>query len=69
MSKCPFAMHVAEKLLQLDQRNKAIAEKRINDIFFDIEMNGRNSFQSPGPLMHPISLHTSDTNTLLIQGV
>ena len=46
-------MHVAEKLLQLDRRTRTIAKKRINDIFFDIEMNGRNSFQSSGPLMHP----------------
>ena len=54
-------MHVAEKLLQLDRRTRTIAEKRINDIFFDIEMNGRNSFQSSGPLMHPISPDTSES--------
>ena len=44
ISKCPFAMHVAEELSQLDRRTRTIAEKRINDIFFDNEMNGRNSF-------------------------
>ena len=59
-SKCPFAMHVAEKLLQLDQRTRTIAEKRINHIFFELEINGMNSFQSSGPLMQPISPGSSE---------
>ena len=58
-------MHVAEKLLQFDRRTRKIAEKRINDIFFDIEMNGRNSFQSSGQSMHPISPDTSEFNPTL----
>ena len=62
ISKCPFAIHVAEKLLQLHRRTRTIAEKRINDTFFDIKINGRNSFQSSGPLIHPISPDTSEFN-------
>ena len=58
-------MHVAEKLLQFHRRTGTIAEKRINDIFFGIEMNGQNFFQSSGPLMHPISPDTSGFNTPL----
>ena len=35
----PFAMFVLEKLEKLDQRSKLIAEKRITDILFEMEMN------------------------------
>ena len=37
---CHFSNFVAEKLSQMDKRTRAIAEKRIYDILFEIEMNG-----------------------------
>ena len=32
-------LYVEEKLLQLDKRNRRIAEKRISDVLFEIEMS------------------------------
>lgn len=44
-----FALYVEEKLSQLDKRSKRIAEKRISDILFEVEMSEeqeqRNSYQ------------------------
>eukprot|EP00112_Aurelia_sp_Birch-Aquarium-sp1_P024659 Seg788.15 transcript_id=Seg788.15/GoldUCD/mRNA.D3Y31 product="hypothetical protein" protein_id=Seg788.15/GoldUCD/D3Y31 len=36
--QCHFSMHIAQKLAQFDRRKRAIAEKRINDIVFELEM-------------------------------
>ena len=35
----PFALYVAEKLSRFDPRTRAVAEKRISDVLFDIEVN------------------------------
>ena len=38
-AKCsPFAMYVDEKLAILDKRNRMIAEKKITDVIYEIEM-------------------------------
>ena len=34
-----FYLYVEEKFLQLDKRDRRIAEKRISDILFEIEMS------------------------------
>ena len=38
-----FSLYVEEKLSQLDKRNRRIAEKRISDILFKIEMSADTS--------------------------
>ena len=37
---CHFSLFIAEKLRQMDRRTQAIAEKRIYDVIFNLEMNG-----------------------------
>ena len=37
--QCHFSMHIAQKLAQFDRRKRAIVEKRINDIIFELEMS------------------------------
>ena len=64
--QCHFAMYIAEKLSSFSPRNRAIAEKRIQDIIFDIEMN---SYQQSASSFQPGSFEnqqiqmqpTSDT--------
>ena len=40
--QCHFSLFVREKLQSFDHRARVVAEKRISDIIFDIEMNGVN---------------------------
>ena len=44
---CPFALYVAEKLSHLNKRNRMIAEKRISDILYEIELNAEQSTFQP----------------------
>ena len=39
-AKCsPFALYIGEKLANLDKRNRMIAEKKITDVIYEIEIN------------------------------
>ena len=49
--QCHFSMHIAEKLASFDRRTRLIAEKRINDIIFELEMGDHS--QSPAFPRHP----------------
>ena len=50
-----FSIYIAEKLSQFDRRTRTIAEKRISDIIFDLEMNDQSAqFQ---PIMHQYQHH------------
>ena len=40
--QCHFSLFISEKLLSFDHRARVLAEKRISDAIFDIEMNGSN---------------------------
>ena len=37
--QCQFSLYISHKLSQFDKKKRALAEKRINDIIFDIEMS------------------------------
>ena len=39
----PFSLYIAEKLSGFDKRSRMIAEKRINDVIFEIEMGAINN--------------------------
>ncbi len=41
-NQCHFALFITEKLHSFDHRARVLAEKRISDVIFDIEMNGIN---------------------------
>ena len=41
---CHFSLYVSEKLAQSDKRTRAIAEKRITDVIFDLEFNSTTAF-------------------------
>ena len=45
--QCPFALYIAQKLSGLDRRSRAIAEKRISDIIFDLELNSQSLNAQP----------------------
>lgn len=38
--ECHFASYIAQKLALFDKRTRAIAEKQITDVIFDLEING-----------------------------
>ena len=40
--QCPFPQYTAQKLSGLDRRSRAIAEIRISDIIFDLELNSQS---------------------------
>ena len=40
VKSCHFSLFIAEKLGKMDHRSRTIAEKRIKDVIFDIEING-----------------------------
>ena len=44
--QCHFSLYVAEKLANFDKRTRIIAEKRISDILFELELGGHS--QTPG---------------------
>ena len=44
--QCHFSMYIAEKLANFDRRTRMIAEKRINDIIFELEMGDHSSQSS-----------------------
>ena len=41
--RCSFSKYVSEKLATFDRRSRMIAEKRISDTLFEIEMNSHNT--------------------------
>ena len=41
--QCSFSKYVSEKLETFDRRSRMIAEKRISDILFEIEMNSHDT--------------------------
>ena len=45
--QCPFALYMAQKPSGLDRRSRAIAEKRISDIIFDLELNSQSLNAQP----------------------
>ena len=57
--------YVAEKLKALDQRSRIIAEKRITDIFFELEMNDINTVmpQLPSPVQPQVLATQNNTRT------
>ena len=42
-----FSIYIAEKLSQFDRRTRTIAEKRISDIIFYLEMNDQSDQFQP----------------------
>lgn len=52
--QCDFSLYIAEKLASFDRRTWLIAEKRINDIIFELEMGDHS--QSPA-----FSCHTGNS--------
>ena len=68
----PFAVFVAEKLEKLDPKNKLIAEKKIADILFEMEMSmykpprpnfGSNAYQAH--MTHTYPQQTEEDNSFL----
>ena len=43
--QCSFSLYISEKLASLDRRTRMLAEKRISDIIFEIEMNNDQAVQ------------------------
>lgn len=43
--QCSFSLYISEKLASFDRRTRIIAEKRISDIIFDIEMSNDQAWQ------------------------
>lgn len=66
----PFSLYVAEKLSHLDRRNRMIAEKRISDILFEIEMNAEQSgsFQQSNWQTSESPVAPSGTYMNMVQG-
>ena len=59
--QCPFSLYVAEKLSQFDRVTRMVAEKRITDILFELEMKentlqpfGQYQFQPATELTDPV---------------
>ena len=48
-----FAKYVDEKLKNLDNRSRTLAEKRITDVLFDLEMGNEINSQPPSQTSHP----------------
>ena len=42
VTQCHFSKYVSEKLASFDKRTRLIAEKRISDILFELEMNDQS---------------------------
>ncbi|XP_046864094.1 uncharacterized protein LOC124458023 [Xenia sp. Carnegie-2017] len=57
VNQCPFSMYVAEKLSKFPPRTRIVAEKRITDIIFELEINEMNSSTS-----HPTLFYSNHTN-------
>ena len=60
--QCSFSKYVSEKLAIFDRRSRMIAEKRIKDILFEIEMNSHNTMsqvQEPVPQGHSTGTYMS----------
>ena len=43
--QCSFSLYISEKLASLDRRTRMLAEKRISDIIFEIEMSNDQAVQ------------------------
>jgi len=50
--QCSFSKYVSEKLAIFDRRSRMIAEKRIKDILFEIEMNSHNTMSQVQEPVH-----------------
>ena len=61
--QCSFSMYFAEKLKALDRRSRIIAEKRITDIFFELEKNDINTVmpQLPSPVQPQVLATQNNT--------
>ena len=60
--QCSFSKYVSEKLETFDRRSRMIAEKRISDILFEIEMNSDDTtsqVQEHVPQGHSAGTHMS----------
>ena len=60
--QCSFSKCVSEKLVTFDQMSRMIAEKRISDILFEIEMKSHNTMsqvQEPVPQGHSTGTYMS----------
>ena len=57
--QCAFSLYVSEKLTQFDKRSRTIAENRISNILFDLEMNSIPPvpINSPPPINHPLPIN------------
>lgn len=62
-------MYVDEKLNKLDKRSRSVAEKRINDILFELEMGGEINTQPPAHTQQfqQFSSSTNGGNTTYLQ--
>ena len=43
--QCSFSLYISEKLASFDRRTRMLAEKRISDIIFEIEMSNDQALQ------------------------
>ena len=60
--QCSFSKYVSEKLVTFDRRSRTIAEKRISDILFEIEMKSHKTMsqvQEPVPQGHSTGTYMS----------
>ena len=57
--QCPFSLYVAEKLSQFDRVTRMVAEKRISDILFELEMK-ENTLQPFGQYQFPSATELTD---------
>lgn len=64
-----FAMYVDEKLNNLDSRSRALAEKRISDVLFDLEMGNEINSQTSShpPQFRPFSSGTDHGGNVYLQ--
>ena len=42
-----FSLYIGEKLANLDKRNRMIAEKKITDVIYEIEINSSDVVTAP----------------------
>lgn len=67
--QCHFSLYVAEKLASFDKRTRMVAEKRICDILFELEMGGQiiasssTCHQTPPVPLQPFSSPFVETQT------
>ena len=67
--QCHFSMYVSEKLSTFDRRTRMIAEKRISDILFELEMNSQTYMQPQSQSQHIAAQYTNVMNDPNLYGV